>query len=52
MRKDGKTNPDTQTDSVDRKRLGFMGRGVCNLNLAYYFTNDEKYAERALKLGF
>lgn len=29
-----------------------MGRGVCNLSLAYYFTNDEKYAERALKLGF
>ena len=47
IRKDGQTNPDTQTDAVDRKRLGLMSSGVQNLCLAYYFSGDEKYAEKA-----
>ena len=50
IRYDGKTNPDTQTDAVDRKRLGFMGKSVRNLSLAYYFTNDEKYAKKAISM--
>ena len=41
MRKDGITNPETQTNAVDRKRLGLMGNGVRTLSLAYYFTDDE-----------
>ncbi|MFB9055792.1 alginate lyase family protein [Mariniflexile ostreae] len=47
VRKDGETNPETQTDAVDRKRLGTMAKGVENLSLAYYFSNDERYAKKA-----
>ncbi len=50
IRYDGKTNPDTQTDAVDRQRLGFMGKSVWNLSLAYYFTNNEVYAEKAISM--
>lgn len=50
VRSDGNTNPETQTDAVDRKRLGFMGKGVWQLSLAYYFTNDEKYAQKAIQM--
>ena len=50
IRRDGETNPDTQTDAVDRKRLGFMGQSVRTLSLAYYFTDDEKYAAKAITM--
>ena len=50
MRKDGVTNPQTQTDAVDRKRLGLMGNGVWTLSLAYYFTDDERYAQKAISM--
>ena len=50
IRKDGITNPDTQTNAVDRKRLGFMGKSVWDLSLAYYFTNNEKYAKKAISM--
>ena len=50
IRNDGKTNPDTQTDAVDRQRLGRMGKGVWSLSLAYYFTNNEKYAKKAISM--
>ncbi|WP_400078735.1 alginate lyase family protein [Winogradskyella sp. R77965] len=50
VRFDGKTNPDTQTDAVDRKRLGFMGKSVRDLSLAYYFTNNEAYAQKAISM--
>ncbi|MBW8191137.1 alginate lyase family protein [Neiella marina] len=47
IRKDGQTNPDTQTDAVDRKSLGRMTKGVKLLALAYFFSGDEKYAQKA-----
>ncbi len=50
VRFDGKTNPDTQTDAVDRKRLGFMGQSIRHLSLAYYFTNNEIYAQKAISM--
>ena len=50
VRHDGKTNPDTQTDAVDRQRLGLFGKSVWNLSLAYYFTNNEIYAEKAISM--
>ena len=50
IRHDGKTNPDTQTDAVDRQRLSLMGKGVWKLSLAYYFTNNEKYAKKAISM--
>lgn len=48
VRIDGKTNPDTQTDAVDRQRLGLMGKSVWKLSLAYYFTDNEKYSKKAI----
>jgi hypothetical protein len=50
IRKDGETNPDTQTDAVDRKRLGTMTNGIKSLSLAYYFSEDERYAEKAASM--
>lgn len=50
IRKDGKTNPSTQNDDVDRKRLGRMVKGVRVLSLAYYLSDDEKYARKASEL--
>ncbi|MBO1254713.1 alginate lyase family protein [Alteromonas sp. 5E99-2] len=47
VRKDGITNPDTQTDHVDRKRLGAMTHAVRTLSLAYYLSGNEHYAEKA-----
>lgn len=50
IRNDGKTNPDTQTGAVDRNKLSVMSDGVWNLSLAYYFTDDEKYALKATSM--
>ena len=37
VRRDGITNPDTQTDKVDRNRLGEMTKAVRALSYAYIF---------------
>ena len=50
VKKDGETNPASQTDAVDRKRLSRMTSGVETLCLAYYFTSDERYAEKAASM--
>ncbi|WP_370088003.1 alginate lyase family protein [Ekhidna sp.] len=50
IRKDGITNPETQTDAVDRNRLGLMTTGVKYLSLAYYFTEGEQYAQKAISM--
>jgi len=50
IRKDGITNPATQTDAVDRNRLGRMTSSVKYLSLAYFFTEEEKYAEKAASM--
>jgi hypothetical protein len=48
IRKDGITNPDTQTDDVDRKRFGRLTKSIKILSLAYYFSDDEKYAIKGI----
>lgn len=50
IRKDGITNPATQTDDVDRKRLGKTTAAIRLLSLAYYFSENEKYAQKAVSL--
>lgn len=50
IRKDGETNPDTQTDVVDRQRIGRMAEGVWHLSLAYFYTKDLRYAEKAVSM--
>ena len=50
LRRDGETNPDTQTDKVDRKRLGGMTGAVKDLSYAYFFSDDDKYAKKGTEL--
>ena len=45
--RDGVTNPDRRTSDVSR--LEAMGRSVTSLVPAWYFTGDERYAERAVQ---
>lgn len=47
VRKDGMTNPATQSENVDRPRFGRLSNAISNLSLAYYFTDDERYAAKA-----
>jgi hypothetical protein len=48
IRKDGEFNP--ERDKYDLPRLEGMADAVGNLALAYYFTEDEKYAAKAAEL--
>lgn len=50
IRKDGETNPETQTDAVDRKRLGAMTHAVKSLSHAFFFSEDERYAQKAASI--
>lgn len=50
IRKDGETNPSTQNDDVDRDRLGLMEKMLHSLSLAYFFTEDEKYAKKTAEV--
>ena len=50
VRRDGETNPDTQTDKVDRKRLGEMTSAVKALSYAYYFSGNDAYAKKGTEL--
>ncbi len=46
IRKDGQRNP--ELDKLDRNKLGNMSKAVTTLGLAYYFSNDERYARKAV----
>jgi hypothetical protein len=46
IRKDGQRNPETQ--KLDRYKLDKMAKGVITFSYAYYFTKDEKYANKAM----
>lgn len=50
IRRDGKTNPDSQGPASDRPRIGQMTDAVETLALAYFFTGEERYASRAALL--
>ncbi|MBI5476183.1 MAG: alginate lyase family protein [Ignavibacteriales bacterium] len=49
IRKDGETNPETETIS-DSKYFDKVGKNVQIFGLAYFFSGDEKYAEKAVSL--
>ncbi len=49
IRRDGETNPDSKRDT-DNPRLNAMADAVETLALAYYFSGEAKYAERAALL--
>ena len=46
LRRDGERNPEIRVD-YDAPRLAAMISAVTTLSLAYYFSDDEKYAGRA-----
>ena len=48
IRHDGRTNPASKTNASDSVRVGHFTRSVRALALAYYFSGDEQYAERAI----
>ncbi|CAH8242782.1 Alginate lyase [Vibrio aestuarianus] len=47
VRRDGEYNMDTKTAATDKQRLISFAHDVKDLGLAYYFTDDAKYAEKA-----
>ena len=47
IRKDGVSNP--EIEKLDRNPLGDLGKSVETLSLAYYLTDDEKYAQKAVE---
>jgi len=49
IRRDGERNPQIRND-YDAPRLGALTGAVGTLALAYYFTGDERYADRAAVL--
>ena len=50
-RRDGETNPDSQSSHLsDRPRIGKFGKNAETLGLAYYFTGEQKYAQKAAQL--
>ena len=49
VRRDGERNPEIRVD-YDAPRLAATTGAVTTLGLAYYFTDDEKYARRAALL--
>lgn len=46
--RDGVSNP--EIDRLDRNRLGEMAMRVSTLSLAWYFSGDERYAQKATEL--
>jgi hypothetical protein len=48
IRRDGETNPESKRD-LDQPRIAAMGANVQTLALAYYFTGESRYAERAAR---
>jgi len=47
IRKDGQTNPAANSDATDKTRLVAMSNDVLTLSLAWYFTHDKRYAQKA-----
>ncbi len=50
IRRDGEFNPERATNAFDVADLDAMSGGVEALSLAYYFTDDPRYAAKAAEL--
>lgn len=50
LRRDGQVNPERATDAFDASAMDAMSGAVEALSLAYYFTDDPKYATKAGQL--
>lgn len=49
-RRDGHFNPERDSGAFDVTRLEAMSSDVQSLSLAYYFTGDERYADKAVQV--
>lgn len=50
VRRDGEVNPKRDTRSYDRTAIGRMSGDAETLSLAYYYSGDRKYAEKAAQV--
>ena len=50
VRRDGEVNPERNTNAFDVTDLEAMSASVEALSLAYYFTDDKRYADKAVQL--
>ncbi|MGQ2991434.1 MAG: alginate lyase family protein [Brevundimonas sp.] len=50
VRRDGQVNPERATNAFDATDMEAMSRDVQALSLAYYLTDDERYAAKAAEL--
>jgi hypothetical protein len=50
FRKDGQVNPERNSDAFDTANMGAMSTDVDTLALAYFFTDDPRYARHAAML--
>jgi hypothetical protein len=50
VRRDGEVNPERNTDAFDATSMSRMGSAVETLSLAYYFSDDRRYALKAAEL--
>ncbi|RZJ00860.1 MAG: alginate lyase [Brevundimonas sp.] len=50
VRRDGRMNPERETNAFDLSDLEAMSQDVQALALAYYFTDDARYATKAAEL--
>lgn len=50
VRRDGEMNPERETNAFDLSDLEAMSLDVQALSLAYYFTDDARYADKATEL--
>lgn len=50
IRRDGEVNPETQSDKFDDQSMSRMTSAVETLALAFFFSDDEKYARHAVEL--
>lgn len=48
--RDGEANPECYSDKYDLARLDLLSNSVMTLSLAFYFTNERIYAEKALSM--
>lgn len=49
IRKDGEVNPLTRGNNTDEERLSDMFDALDNLSMAYFFSGEIKYAEKAIE---
>lgn len=50
VRRDGQVNPERETGRFDRIAMGRMADDTDTLGLAYYYSGDRKYADKAAAL--